>query len=69
MEDSIWPKGENEQIFRFFNKDYQLMLNVIPGKTTFNQRHPNLFPETECQPKGFASNSETLDIIPSVLAN
>ena len=32
MVDSIWPKRENEQIFRFFNNDYnndyQLMVGV-----------------------------------------
>ena len=28
MADSIWPKSENEQFFRFFNKDYQLMVEA-----------------------------------------
>ena len=28
MVDSIWPKRENEQIFRFFNNDYQLMVGA-----------------------------------------
>ena len=28
MVDSIWPKRENEQFFRFFNKDYQLMVGA-----------------------------------------
>ena len=28
MVDSIWQKRENEQIFRFFNKDYQLMVGA-----------------------------------------
>ena len=28
MADSIWPKSENEQFFRFFNKDYQLVVGV-----------------------------------------
>ena len=28
MVDSIWPKRENEQIFRFFNNDYQLMVGI-----------------------------------------
>ena len=28
MLDSIWPKRENEQIFRFFNNDYQLMVGT-----------------------------------------
>ena len=28
MADSIWPKGENEQIFRLINKDYQLMVGA-----------------------------------------
>ena len=26
--DSIWPKRENEQFFRFFNKDYQLIVRA-----------------------------------------
>ena len=28
MVDSIWPKRENEQIFRFFNNDYQLLVGA-----------------------------------------
>ena len=28
MADSIWPKSENKQFFRFFNKDYQLMVGA-----------------------------------------
>ena len=28
MVDSIWPKRENEQFFRFFNKDYQLIVRA-----------------------------------------
>ena len=26
--DLMWPKRENEQIFRFFNNDYQLMVGA-----------------------------------------
>ena len=28
MVDSIWPRRENEKIFRFFNNDYQLMVGA-----------------------------------------
>ena len=28
MVDSIWPKRENEQIFRLFNNDYQLVIGA-----------------------------------------
>ena len=28
MVDSIWPKREKEQFFRFFNKDYQLIVGA-----------------------------------------
>ena len=28
MVDSIWPKRENEHIFRFINNDYQLMVGA-----------------------------------------
>ena len=28
MADSIWPKSENEQFFRFFNRAYQLMVGA-----------------------------------------
>ena len=28
MVDSIWPKRENKQLFRFFNKDYQLIVGA-----------------------------------------
>ena len=28
MVGSIWPRRENEQIFRFFNNDYQLMVGA-----------------------------------------
>ena len=28
MVDSIWPKRENEQIFRLFNNDHQLMIGT-----------------------------------------
>ena len=28
MADSIWPKSENEQFFRLFNKDYQPMVGA-----------------------------------------
>ena len=28
MVDSIWLKRENEQIFRYFNNDYQLMVGA-----------------------------------------
>ena len=28
MADSIWPKRENEHFFRFFNKDYQLIVGA-----------------------------------------
>ena len=28
MADSIWPIRENEQFFRFFNKDYQLIVGA-----------------------------------------
>ena len=28
IHDSIWPKSENKQFFRFFNRDYQLMVGA-----------------------------------------
>ena len=38
MADSIWPKRENEQFFRFFNKDYQLIVGAAKILSVLGER-------------------------------